>query len=159
MTEGSPSSPALQLHVSAVDGVPIYLQIVNGIKHLIASGRLERGDELPAIRVLADRLVVNPNTIARAYRELEIAGIVEKRRTAGTYVTGGTPTLIQAERIRILAERVDTLLVEARQLDVDTDTVVALLHERDALLREQPPRIPQTLQELRQEIQTNEVRS
>ena len=74
----------MQIHLSAGDGVPIYLQIVNQVKYLVASGRLAPGEELPPIRVLAERLVVNPNTVARAYRELEAAGVVEKRRTAGT---------------------------------------------------------------------------
>ena len=77
----------MQIHISSSDGVPIYLQIVNQVKYLVASGRLAPGEELPPIRVLAERLVVNPNTVARAYRELEAAGVVEKRRTAGTFVS------------------------------------------------------------------------
>ena len=68
----------MQIHISTADGVPIYLQIVNQVKFLVAAGRLTPGDELPPIRVLAERLVVNPNTVARAYRELEQAGVVEK---------------------------------------------------------------------------------
>ena len=77
----------MQIHISSSDGVPIYLQIVNQVKYLVASGRLAAGAELPPIRVLAERLLINPSTVARAYRELETAGIVEKRRTAGTYVS------------------------------------------------------------------------
>ena len=84
----------VQIHISANDGIPIYLQIVNQVKYLVASGRLAPGDELPPIRVLAEKLLVNPNTVARAYRELEIAGVVTKRRTAGTYVSdAGSPGL------------------------------------------------------------------
>ena len=82
----------MQIHISPNDGVPIYLQIVNQVKYQVASGRLAPGQELPPIRVLAEQLVVNPNTVARAYRELELAGVVTKRRTAGTYVSGaGSP--------------------------------------------------------------------
>ncbi|CAN5708930.1 GntR family transcriptional regulator [soil metagenome] len=132
------ASPALQIHVSTSDGLPIYLQIVNGIKLLVASGRMAPGDELPPMRVLAERLVVNPNTVARAYRELETAGIVEKRRTQGTYVAGGNPILAEAERKRILTDRVDGLLVEASQLRIPTDEVVALVWERNAKLGERP---------------------
>src|SRR5438046_3055584 len=66
----------MQLHISANDGVPIYLQIVNQVKYLVAAGRLKPGEELPPIRVLAKNLIVNPNTVARAYRELEAAGVV-----------------------------------------------------------------------------------
>jgi GntR family transcriptional regulator len=133
------SSPALQIHVSADNGVPIYLQIVNGIKFLAASGRLTPGDELPAIRVLAERLMVNPNTVARAYRELQGMGVVENRRTNGTYVAENSPTLTEAERKRILSERVDALLVEAHQLDIGVGDVIALVRERDAKLNERIP--------------------
>ena len=77
----------MRIHISPNDGVPIYQQIVNQVKYLLASGRLSAGEELPPIRVLAEKLVVNPNTVARAYRELETAGLVEKRRTAGTFVS------------------------------------------------------------------------
>ena len=74
----------MQIHITSSDGVPIYLQIVNQVKYLVASGRLSPGEELPPIRTLAEQLLVNPNTVARAYRELETAGVVTKRRTAGT---------------------------------------------------------------------------
>ena len=77
----------MRIHISTSDGVPIYQQIVNQVKYLVAAGRLAPGEELPPIRVLAEQLVVNPNTVARAYRELEAEGVVEKRRTAGTYVS------------------------------------------------------------------------
>ena len=82
----------MQIHISPTDGVPIYLQIVNQVKLLVASGRMASGDELPPIRTLAEKLTINPNTVARAYRELEVAGVVTKRRTAGTYVAdAGSP--------------------------------------------------------------------
>ena len=58
----------MQIHINTQDGVPIYLQVVNQIKYLVAAGRLSAGEELPAIRTLAEKLIVNPNTIARAYR-------------------------------------------------------------------------------------------
>lgn len=125
----------MRLHISPSDGVPIYLQIVNQIKYLASAGRLAPGDELPAIRVLAEELVVNPNTVARAYRELEVAGIVEKRRTAGTFVSDAGPRLARRERLRIVTDRVDALVAEARQMDVSLDELVELVRERDAMLR------------------------
>ena len=121
----------MQIHISTSDGVPIYLQIVNQLKYLVAAGRLAAGEELPPIRVLAERLVVNPNTVARAYRELEAAGLVEKRRTAGTYVTNAGSPLAHRERLKILTGRVDALLAEARQLGVAVDEVVDLVRRRD----------------------------
>src|ERR687897_1142656 len=103
----------MQIHISPTDGVPIYLQIVNQVKYLVSSGRLAAGEELPPIRALAEQLLVNPNTVARAYRELELAGVVEKRRTAGTYVSGAASKLARRERLKIVGERVDALLAEA----------------------------------------------
>ncbi len=125
----------MQLHISPNDGVPIYLQIVNQVKYLVASGRLRPGEEMPPIRVLAEKLLVNPNTVARAYRELEVAGVVTKRRTAGTYVSDAGSPLARRERLRILAERADALLAEARQMDVTLDQVFQLLRERDEAMR------------------------
>lgn len=125
----------MQIHISSANGVPIYLQVVNQIKYLVAAGRLAAGEELPPIRVLAEKLLINPNTVARAYRELETAGIVEKRRTAGTYVSDQGSPLARRERMRILAERVDGLLAEARQMDVSLADVVKLIEQRDAVLQ------------------------
>jgi GntR family transcriptional regulator len=126
---------AMQIHISSRDGVPIYLQIVTQVKYLVASGRLAPGEEVPPIRVLATQLVVNPNTVARAYRELELAGILVKRRTAGTYVSGAGSPLARHERLKILAARIDALLAEARQMNIDTDAVVALLRQRDEIMQ------------------------
>jgi GntR family transcriptional regulator len=125
----------VQIHISSHDGVPIYLQIVNQVKYLVASGRLEAGEEMPPIRTLAEQLLVNPNTVARAYRELELAGVVEKRRTAGTYVTDAASPLARRERLRIVAERVDALLAEARQMNISTETLIELITERDKAMR------------------------
>src|SRR5439155_18981393 len=97
----------MEIYLSPGDGVPIYLQIVNQVKYQVASGRLAPGEELPPIRVLAEQLIVNPNTVARAYRELETAGVVVKRRTAGTYVSDAGSPLARRERLKILTERAD----------------------------------------------------
>jgi GntR family transcriptional regulator len=125
----------VQIHISATDGVPIYQQIVNQVKYLVASGRLAPGEELPPIRVLAERLLVNPNTVARAYRELESAGVVEKRRTAGTYVSDAGSPLARKERLRIITERVDALLAEARQLGIAVNELVELIGRRDQAMQ------------------------
>ncbi len=125
----------MNLHISANDGVPIYLQIVNQVKYLVASGRLAPCEEMPPIRVLAERLLVNPNTVARAYRELEMAGIVVKRRTAGTFVSDAGSPLARRERLKILTERVDALLAEARQMNVGTDELLQLVRQRDEAMQ------------------------
>ena len=124
----------MQLHISPHDGVPIYLQIVNQVKYLVASGRLAPGEELPPIRTLAEQLLINPNTVARAYRELELAGVVNKRRTAGTYVSDGASPLARRQRLKIVTERIDALLAESRQMNIDTEELIDLIHERDELM-------------------------
>ena len=126
---------AVQLHISPHDGVPIYLQIVNQVKYLVASGRLAPGEELPPIRTLAEQLLINPNTVARAYRELELAGIVMKRRTAGTYVSQSASPLARKQRLKIVTERVDALLAEARQMNIDLDALLELIQERDEIMQ------------------------
>ena len=129
----------MQIHVSTNDGNPIYLQIVNQVKYLIAAGRLEAHEELPPIRVLAERLLINPNTVARAYRELETAGLVTKRGTAGTYVSPTRTLLAKQQRLKILAERIDTLLAEAAQLDGAHEELLALVADRQRLLQPEEP--------------------
>jgi len=121
----------MQIHINSNDGVPIYIQIVNQVKHLVASGRLLPGEEIPPIRALAEDLVVNPNTVARAYLELERAGVVTKRHGTGTYISETPSTLSRRERIKVLTPRADALLVEAGHLDVDFDELIALLRERN----------------------------
>jgi GntR family transcriptional regulator len=138
----------MQLHISTGDGVPIYLQIANQVKYLVASGRLAPGDEIAPIRVLAHQLLVNPNTVARAYLELEREGVVQnntvarayleleregvvqKRHGSGTYISDGGSPLARKERERILLERVDALLAEARHLEVDPQELLRLIKER-----------------------------
>ena len=129
----------MQLRISTSDGVPIYLQIVAQIKYLIAAGRLEAGQELPPMRILAQQLMVNPNPGARAYREMEAAGFVEKRRTARTYVAEQASPLARKERVKLLTDRIDALLVEARQVDIEFDDVVRLLKQRHVAMKSTSP--------------------
>ena len=124
----------MRLHISPKDGVPIYQQIVTQIKHMVASRRLRPGDEVPPIRVLAEQLLINPNTVARAYRDLEAAGILTSRRGSGTQVADKGSPLAHTERLRVLTERVEGLLVEADQLDFTVEDVVELIRERNRLL-------------------------
>ena len=129
-------SAAMRMRVVQSGGTPLYLQLYNQLKYLMASGRLRPGEELPPIRVLAEKLVVNPSTVARAYRELEIERLVEKRSTNGTFVSEAESPFAEVEQRRILSDRVDALLVEAKQFRVSTPAVIALIEERDSILSE-----------------------
>ena len=81
-------------------GVPIYLQLMEQVKHGIESGALRPGEQLPGIRPLAEELVINPNTVAKAYRELEHEGVIELRQGAGAFVSDNGPSKKDAERVR-----------------------------------------------------------
>jgi GntR family transcriptional regulator len=128
----------MDIHITANDGVPPYRQIVNQVKYLVACGRLTAGEELPPIRVLALRLRINPNTVARAYRELEHDGVVAKRSTAGTFVADAGSPLARRERLKVLAARADALLADARQMDVPLHEVIELLTQRHEAMQPRP---------------------
>jgi GntR family transcriptional regulator len=81
-------------------GVPIYLQLMEQVKHAVETGALRAGDQLPGIRPLAEELVINPNTVAKAYRELEHEGVVELRHGAGAFVAASAKGKKLADRVR-----------------------------------------------------------
>jgi GntR family transcriptional regulator len=72
-------------------GVPVYLQLIEQVRHAIDVGALRPGDQLPGIRRVAEDLVINPNTVAKAYRDLEQAGVIDLRQGAGAFVAGSGP--------------------------------------------------------------------
>jgi len=80
-------------------GVPIYLQLMEQVKHGIETGALRPGDQLPGIRPLAEELVINPNTVAKAYRELEHEGVIELRHGAGAFVSGNARARKTTEKV------------------------------------------------------------
>ena len=119
----------MQIHLSRQDGVPTYLQIVNQVKHLVASGRLQAGEELPPIRVLAEQLVINPNTVARAYRELQGQGLLEAVRGTGLEVTAAAPARCGEERRAIVRQRLRSAIEEALRSELAPAEIEAILHE------------------------------
>jgi GntR family transcriptional regulator len=120
----------MHIQLNTADGVPIYLQIVQQVKYLVAAGRLQPGEELPPIRALAERLLINPNTVARAYRELEQIGLVTKRSTTGTFVSGDAAALHRREALTGLVRRVDDLVREAARQHVGADELAELVRQR-----------------------------
>jgi len=81
-------------------GVPIYLQLMEQVKHSIETGALRPGEQLPGIRPLAEELVINPNTVAKAYRELEHEGVIELRHGAGAFVSGNARARSMTDKFR-----------------------------------------------------------
>ena len=94
-------------------GVPIYLQLMEQVKHAIETGALRPGEQLPGIRPLAEELVINPNTVAKAYRELEHEGIIELRHGAGAFVSPNSGAKKLTDKLRagrtIVASAVERL--------------------------------------------------
>jgi GntR family transcriptional regulator len=124
----------MDITISVTDGVPIYRQIVNQVKYLVASGLLLPGEELPPIRTLALQLKVTPNTIVKAYGDLEGAGVIHKRQGSGTFVSEGRQQLALRERRRLIQQRIDALLVEAHHLNFSDDDILRMLRERRAAM-------------------------
>jgi GntR family transcriptional regulator len=120
----------MEIRLSASDGVPVYRQIVNQVKYLIASGRLQPGQELPPIRTLAERLVINPNTVVHAYAELATEGVVVCRQGSGTYVAQATGRRSRPSAVQALAPKADSLLTDAAHLNVGLDELLVLVRER-----------------------------
>lgn len=120
----------MRWHVDYHSGVPVYLQLVQQAKSAIAAGTLRDGDQLPSVRALAEDLKVNRNTIAKAWAELENAGVIENRQGSGCFVTASVTPLRKAVRNERLAQAVDSLIVEAHHLQVDDDALRDLLDDR-----------------------------
>jgi GntR family transcriptional regulator len=107
------------IKVDPSNDVPIFRQIVQQIKTAVAMGRLEPEDPLPSVRQLAVELAVNPNTVARAYLDLEIEGVIYKRQGAGTFVSGRGVEMSKNERRRVLRELLEKALVEGLNLGME----------------------------------------
>jgi GntR family transcriptional regulator len=127
----------VDISINLTDGVPIYRQIVNQVKYLVASGLLQPGEELLPIRTLALQLKVTPNTIVKAYGELEASGVIQKRQGSGTFVSEGRPQQVAVrERRRVIEQRIDSLLAEAHQLNISADDILRMVRERMATMDE-----------------------
>ena len=124
----------MDITIDLKDGLPIYHQIAKQIRYMIASGLMRVDEDLPAIRTLAIQLRVTPNTIVKAYEELEKSGVISKRRGSGCFVSASPSKLADREKRRVLEQRIDGLLTEARQLNYKPEDLFKLIHKRLALL-------------------------
>ena len=117
----------LLLKPNPSSGVPIYLQLMEQVKHAIETGALRPGEQLPGIRPLAEELVVNPNTVAKAYRELEHEGVVELRQGAGAFVTDKAPTKKEADKVRASQAIVASAIEKMRARGMTDDEIRRLV--------------------------------
>ncbi|HZS45980.1 MAG TPA: GntR family transcriptional regulator [Blastocatellia bacterium] len=111
----------MYITIDPSNGLPIYLQIMAQIKTNIAMGRLLPEDPLPSVRQLAIDLAVNPNTIARAYRDLEFEGVIYKRHGQGTFVSSQGVEMSKRERKRVLSALIEKAIVEGTNLSLDEE--------------------------------------
>ena len=118
------------IRVDATSFVPIYEQIKQGIVRLVATGRLKVGEPLPSIRDLAAEIIVNPNTVARAYRELEQDGLVSTQKGRGSFVADRARLDVDRDIKAHLGQALDEAIAEARRYDLDSGAIRELFEDR-----------------------------
>ena len=120
----------LWIQISPGTGEPIYAQIVGQVGVAVAAGELAPGDKLPPVRRLAGKLVINPNTVARAYGLLEQKGLVSTKTGSGTFVTDPSLRHSDAGQLSILAERMDNIISQALNIGMRPDQISEMLQTR-----------------------------
>lgn len=120
----------MRFSINPADREPLYQQLVDQVRLAVARGTLKTGDQLPSVRALSRDLVINPNTVARAYALLEQEGFLVTRQGKGVYIGEPRMELTQAARERRLTESVDRLLIEAVHLAFTAAEVVAAVRDR-----------------------------
>lgn len=112
---------SLKLFINPYTGIPLYVQIAEQIKKAVLTGILQEGEQLPPVRQLALELLINPNTVVRAYQELEREGIITTRRGSGTFIAPAAAKLNKVQKEEELKRKIRELLAEARFLGIEKD--------------------------------------
>lgn len=123
-------SDAMHLEINFKSAKPVYAQVVDQVKAAAASGAVQPGESLPSIRPLSERLRVNRNTIAKAYAELESQGVIETRAGKGCFLKANHSPFRQEVRQQLLAEEIDTAIVQAHHLQVSREEFLKLVAQR-----------------------------
>jgi GntR family transcriptional regulator len=126
------SSASFLFRLSLESGVPVYRQIMDQVRTGMASGALVAGDQLPTVRQLAVDLAINPNTVARAYRELELGGLLETHQGTGSFISGQKIRRADAERERQLSQIVGDCVSRAGAMGFTVDDVAEQLRKSAA---------------------------
>ena len=122
------------LSIEPNDGLAIYDQVVRQIKFAVANGAVRAGEMIPSVRELARELAINPNTVARAYRELQVEGVLTSVRGTGVQVAAGAEALCQRQRIELIRARLKQVLREARQSRLEPELLRSLVEEELAVV-------------------------
>lgn len=120
----------MEFRIDSKSGVPLYRQIIEQVKFAIARGDLRTGDQLPTVRQMAVDLSINLNTVIRAYKEMEIEGLLETHQGSGTFVTNERPLVDQLERQRMLDQILTEMLARASSYGLSLDEVLEGLKQR-----------------------------
>jgi GntR family transcriptional regulator len=114
----------MQFRINNTSTRPVYLQIIDQVKRDIALGRLIKDEKLPTVRELARQLAINPNTIAKAYKQLEQEGIINTKPGAGAFIADIDSNLSRAVKRKLVAEQLEMAIVEAFHMQIDRDSLV-----------------------------------
>src|SRR5436305_11950939 len=126
----------VRFQLDTASGVPFYRQVIDQVLAGIATGALRRGERLPTVRALAVELAVNLNTVARAYKELEIRGVLATQQGSGTYVATEAVSIGEVERQRRLAQLLEEFLARAAAQGLTLGEIRGALAEREGGLPE-----------------------
>jgi GntR family transcriptional regulator len=137
MKQSASNRTPFQIRLDLRSGVPVYRQIMDQVRGGVASGALAAGDQLPTVRQLAVDLAINPNTVSRAYRELELGGMLDSQQGTGTFIAQKKIRQDEAERERQLAQMVGEFVARAGAAGF---TLKDLLEELRDLQSETAPR-------------------
>jgi GntR family transcriptional regulator len=118
------------LQINFKSGSPAYLQLVDQIRYAAASGAIRPGEPLPSIRPLAEELRLNRNTVAKAYTELESQGVIETIAGKGCFLKENQSPFTKQVRHKLLIQEIDRAVVASHQLQVDAETLLALVRDR-----------------------------
>ncbi len=113
----------MQFRIDNASDRAVYLQIIDQVKRDVALGRLARQERLPTVRQLSQQLTINPNTIAKAYRQLEQEGIIVTRAGAGAFIANLDSGLSKAVRRKLICDELERIVVEAFHMQIDKETM------------------------------------
>jgi len=130
----------IEFKLDLKSGVPFYRQIVDQIRYGIASERLLPGQQLPTVRELAVQLEINPNTVRKAYSELEILGVLDTQQGTGTFVSNQEVEIADAEKSRMVRQICDELVARGQQYNITLKEIVDHLQRRFSNGREKENR-------------------
>jgi GntR family transcriptional regulator len=116
----------IQFHLDTTSGVPFYVQLIQQVRQALLFGMLRAGDQLPTVKDVVSQVALNPNTVLRAYRDLEHEGVVVSRPGLGTFITANAPRSMARDQYRPLRADLERWIRKARSQDLDENTIAAL---------------------------------